>query len=343
MLGARASAGAAQTGMKMSNASQDIPIIDIGSLWASPGLSDVAALARQVDAACRSIGFFYVVNHAVPPAIVTETFAANLWFHAKPFEEKMLLKLNKWHRGYQAIGGSTLVSSQRFAAARHANQLESFFMRHEVDPDDPAYMSEPLQGPNQWPGDPWFRRVVEAYDHALKDLGMKLLQVFSTAVGEQPGYFDRRFAPPSTALRLIHYPPAPQRRPEDLYGIHPHTDYGFLTILAQDDVGGLEIQRRDGQWVAVPAIPGTFIINIGDALARWTNDQFNSTPHRVINPSTERPRYSIGYFFDPSLGTEVRCLPSFVGGSAPARYDAIRYGDYFSMRLDANYADRIGV
>lgn len=323
--------------------SREIPVIDIGCLWNSRTKADLSDLANQVDAACRSAGFFYIVNHRVPALVIADAFEANRKFHAMPLEEKSKLKLNKWHRGYQGLAESKLVSSARFAPAQHPNQLESFFVRHEVDPSDPAFMVEPLQGPNQWPDDPWFQRVVKAYDECVKDVGLRLLEVFSIAVGEEADYFTRRFSPPSTALRLIHYPPAPQHRPDDLYGIHPHTDYGFLTILAQDDVGGLQIRGPDGRWIDASAIPGTFIVNVGDALARWTNDQFNSTPHRVINPATDRDRYSIGYFFDPSLGTEVRCLQNFVEQAAPAKYPAIRYADYFSMRLDANYPERVGV
>jgi isopenicillin N synthase-like dioxygenase len=161
-------------------------------------------------------------------------------------------------------------------------------------------------------------------------------------VGEEPGFFARCFAPPSTALKLIHYPPAPQARPEDLFGIHPHTDYGFLTILAQDDVGGLQLQRVDGTWMPAPYVPGSFILNIGDILARWTNDEFSSTPHRVINRSTTADRYSIALFFDPSLDATVECLPRFSSAARPARYDPIRYGDYYTMRLDANFPGRTG-
>jgi isopenicillin N synthase-like dioxygenase len=320
----------------MNASSYEIPVIDIGG-------TPLANLARQVDAACRSAGFFYVANHGIPAEVVEAAFEANRRFHARPLDEKSRIKLNKWHRGYQGFAGSTLVSSARFAPARHPNQMESFFLRHEVDPRDPAFMVAPLQGPNQWPDDPWFQRVVKAYDDGVRGLGFRLLEIFSAAVGQEAGFFARRFSPPATCLRLIHYPPAPEKRPEDLYGSHPHTDYGFLTILAQDDVGGLQIRRPDDTWLAAPVIPETFVVNIGDALARWTNDQFNSTPHRVINASTSRSRYSIGYFFDPSLGTEISCLPGFAGQVMPAKYPAIRYGDYFSMRLDANYADRAGV
>ncbi|MBV8187151.1 MAG: isopenicillin N synthase family oxygenase [Alphaproteobacteria bacterium] len=320
-----------------------LPIVDVGSLWRGASEGDLSRLGAQVFDACRSMGFFYIVNHGVPSELIGDAFAANRRFHALPIEEKLRIKLNRWHRGYQALGGSKLVSSARFAAARHPNQLESFFLRHEVDPADPSFMVRPLQGPNQWPGDPRFCEAVERYDRAMCDAGMRLLKVFSTAIGERPDFFARRFSPPTTALRLIHYPPAPRERPHDLYGAHPHTDYGFLTVLAQDDVGGLEVRRPDGGWMAVPFVADSFIVNIGDTLARWTNDGFNSTPHRVVNASPDRDRYSIGYFFDPSLDTEISTLPRFREGAASEKYASVRYADYFNGRLDANYQDRVGV
>ncbi len=252
------------------------------------------------------------------------------------------MKQNRWHRGYQAFAASKLVSQARFDAARLPNQLESFFMRHEVAPTHPDFQRKPLQGPNQWPDDPWFVDVVRRYNAATTAVGLALLPAFAIAVGEAPDFFAPLFAPPATALRLIHYPPAPPDRPEDLFGISPHTDYGFLTILAQDDVGGLQIQAVDGDWIDAPYRPDCLILNIGDILARWTNGRFNSTPHRVINRSGERSRYSLGMFFDPNLDTVVAPLRRFAGSGA-AGPPPIRYGDYFAMRLDANYPDRVGV
>lgn len=319
-----------------------IPIIDVTDMIEHPSPANHERVAREIRAACTTIGFFYLSGHGIPKDLVDEAFEANRRFHAKPMEEKLAIKQNRWHRGYQAFASSTLKSSARFAAARHPNQLESFFLRHEVPSDHPDYERKPLQGPNQWPDDPWFVDVVRRYDAATRDLGLKLLPAFSVAVGEAPDFFTRLFNSPSTALRLIHYPPAPPVRPEDIFGIHPHTDYGFLTILAQDDVGGLQIQNLDGSWIDAPYIPGTFILNIGDILARWTNDHFNSTPHRVVNLLGNRDRYSIGMFFDPDLDATVETLGQFAD-LQPGKYEPIRYGDYFTLRLDTNYPDRVGV
>ena len=320
-----------------------IPIIDIGELESDPGGHAIQRIATQIGSACRGIGFFYIVNHAVPDELLAEAFEANRRVHRLPAHEKDRIRLNRWHRGYETFASSQLTSSARFAPAQRPNQLESFFLRHELPASDPRFERAPLCGPNQWPPDPSFRDVVTRYDTAVRELASRLLAPFSVAVGEEAGFFARFFAPPSTALKLIHYPPAPAARPEDLFGIHPHTDYGFLTILAQDDVGGLELQRVDGTWVPAPYVPGSFILNIGDVFARWTNDEFTSTPHRVINRSASADRYSMALFFDPNLDAAIECLAHLSSAARPARYAPIRYGEYYSMRLDANFPARAGV
>ena len=321
----------------------EIPTIDIGGLFSDRPTAAAEAIAAEVRAACLGTGFFYLAGHGVPEDLIAEVFQANRAFHARPLEEKLEIKLNNWHRGYEPFATSTLVSSARFSPAQSANQLESFFLRHEVSPADPGYQVKELMGPNQWPDDPVFQDAVARYDAAVRELGLRLLPVFSIAAGERPDFFESYFDPPSTALRMIHYPPAPPAGPDDLFGIHPHTDYGFFTILAQDDVGGLEIQRVDGSWIETPYIPGSFVLNIGDILARWTNAVFNSSPHRVINKSRHRDRYSVGMFFDPNIEAVIRCLDGFADATTPAKFEPIRYGDYFGLRLDSNFPDRVGV
>ncbi|MCC7272707.1 MAG: isopenicillin N synthase family oxygenase [Alphaproteobacteria bacterium] len=314
------------------------PIVDLGRRDDRAPLAAQGAIAAAIRRACDASGFFYVTGHGVPEAWIADAFAANRRFHALPAAAKSALAMNRWHRGYMGFGTAKLTSSARFAPARRPNQMESFFVRHEVAPDDPGRRAgAPLQGPNQWPDDPWFRTAVTRYDAAMRRLGASLLPALSIAAGEAPDYLAARFDPPSTALRLNHYPPAPADRPDDLFGSHPHTDYGFLTILAQDAIGGLEVRMPDGGWRPAPHLPGTFILNIGDAFARWTNDAFNSTPHRVVNASSERDRYSIAYFFDPALETVIECLPRF-RSDRPAAYAPVRFVDYFTARLDANYA-----
>ncbi len=313
----------------------DIPVIDLAAYLANaPGARD--EVAAQIREACLGTGFFHITGHGIAAETLAAAFAAHRRFHSRPLKEKLALKLNRWHRGYEPFATSQLKSSARFAPAKHPNQLESFFLRHEAIEGDTA---RELAGPNQWPKDAAFREAIGTYDDAVRALGLALLPAMAVAVGEAADFFRRFFDPPSTALRLIHYPAAPAERPDDMLGIQPHTDYGFLTILAQDEVDGLEIRRVDGSWIAAPRVPGAFIVNIGDALARWTNDVFNSTPHRVCADPSGRERFSIAMFFDPDVDSEIRCLDAFAQ-DGPARHPPVRYGSYFQMRLDANFPER---
>lgn len=318
----------------------DIPVIDLGGVHAGGDGEALMAVGRQIAAACRDTGFFYIAGHGVPNGIVDDVFEANRTFHARPDAEKLPLKLNSWHRGYQPMASTRLNLSARFAPAPKPNQLESFIVRDAVPESDPRFKKAPFVGPNQWPDVPEFRPRVEAYHAALRSLAIRMLPAFSCAVGNAPDFFDRYFDPPSTTLRLVHYPPTPADAPPDHIGIYPHTDYGFFTVLAQDDVGGLEIQRVDGRWIEAPPVPGTFVVNIGDAMARWTNDVFNSSPHRVINKSASRDRYSVALFFDPNYSSMIECLDGFASWSDDVRHPPVRFIDYYRERMDTNHPDR---
>lgn len=313
----------------------EIPVIDIADIGTST--TALNTVAEKIRTACTGTGFFYVANHGVPKELIKEIFELNREFHARPLDEKMKVRRNNWHRGYTPLASSTLKSSERFAAAKRPNLLEAFNIRHDVSPNDPTYKNADLQGPNEWPDDAKFRAGVERYIAAIADLGMRLLEPVGLAAGRNKDYFKPFFGKPTTNLRLLHYPPQPPMRPEDQFGISPHTDYGFLTILAQDSIGGLQVRRIDDTWIDAACIPDTFIINLGDTLARWTNEHFNSTPHRVISPSESRDRYSVAMFFDPALDTMVEVLPEFVKAGQRPKHEPIRYGDYFSMRLNANH------
>jgi isopenicillin N synthase-like dioxygenase len=323
------------------NPEGQIPVIDIGGLFSHDREAAARTIARAIAAAARDTGFFYIANHGVPAELIAGIFEANRSFHAQPLEAKLPLKLNAWHRGYQPMGSTRLTSSARFAPASSANQLESFIVRDEIPENDPDFRAKPFVGPNQWPNDPVFRAAVEAYYAALRALAGALLPVFAIAVGEDRDFFSGSFDPAATTLRLVHYPPTPKGRPPDHIGIHPHTDYGFFTILAQDDVGGLAIRRVDDSWVEAPFIEGAFVVNIGDALARWTNEAFNSSPHRVINKSTTRDRYSVALFFDPNHDAAIRCIDGFTGDPGGVKHQPIRFGDYYRERMDTNHPDRV--
>jgi isopenicillin N synthase-like dioxygenase len=312
-----------------------LPVIDLA------GLRDPAAdatIARALDDAFRTVGFCYFINTGIDPALVDAVFAGSQRFHARPPEAKLAIRMNAFHRGYMAPNTS-LIETSSVARVTRPNYSESFMLMHEVPPYDPRF-GTPLNGPNQWPADlPGFREAVLAYDAALRRFCLRLLAPIALALDLPSDALLPYFRQPTTFLRLLHYPPQPADAPEDAFGAAPHTDYGFITILAQDDTGGLQVRPRDGDWIPAPPIPGSFVVNVADMLARWTNDRWQSTPHRVKNLSGG-DRYSCPYFFDMDLDCMVGCLDTCHDAGNPPRHRPIRYGDYLLERLDRNYTYR---
>jgi isopenicillin N synthase-like dioxygenase len=308
----------------------EIPVIDI-----EPHLKGDANSKRRVADSVRQgaedTGFLYIRNHGVDQKIIDSAFEASKAFFALPMEEKLKIKVNPFHRGYLPMKAST------YSQEVKPNLNESFVAGLDLGPEDPDVKAgTPMHGPNQWPeGQPQIRVAFERYHTALNDLGHDLLRVFGEALGLGETFFAPHFRKPMPFMRAIHYPPQEPTRAENEFGIAPHTDYGFLTILAQDDVGGLQVKRRDGGWIDAPYIPGTFVVNIADMLMRWTNDRWVSTPHRVIN-TTGRERYSIAYFFDPTYHTLVETIAG-QNAAEPSKYDPITWGDYLKMRFDKTY------
>ena len=313
----------------------ELPLVDVAAGFA--GQPDHRRVGAALVAALENTGFAYVVGHGVAPALIDSAFAASRAFHALPVEAKLAIRQNAAHRGYMPLSTSTIVTST-VAKVTKPNQSESFMMMHELAPDDPDLLAgKPLQGPNQWPvALPAFKATVLAYDAALRAVSARLVQCIAAGLGLDPGHFDADFRRPTTFVRMLHYPPHPADAPSDLFGSAPHTDYGFLTLVAQDDTGGLEVKRREGGWISAKPVDGAFVTNASDILMRWTNSRLVSTPHRVIN-RTPRDRYSIAYFYDPSMDAIVAPLPG-----STAQFPAVRYGGYLMERLDKNYAYRQG-
>jgi isopenicillin N synthase-like dioxygenase len=304
-----------------------LPIIDFA-------VASEATLARQLDEAFSQIGFCYFKGIGVDPAVVDGVFDASRRFHAQPRVAKEAIAMNRFHRGYMAPR-SSLIETSSVARVTRPNDSESFMLMHEVAPDDPRH-GRPLDGPNLWPDLADFRAPVEAYERAMHGFCLRLLPALALALGLPGDWFAPHFRQPTTFLRLLHYPPQAPDAPDDAFGSAPHTDYGFITILAQDRQGGLEVRRRDGTWLAAPPIAGTWVVNVADMLSRWTNGRWQSTPHRVKNLSGG-DRYSCPYFFDMSMDSIVEVLPTCHGADSLPRFKPVRYGDYLIERLDRNY------
>ncbi len=316
----------------VTNMSESIPVIDIGPFRNGTDKDVVVAAVRR---AATDTGFLYISGHGVPQDLIDRAFEVSKAFFALPDAVKQTIKINGSHRGYIGINNATYSDKVR------PNFNETFLMGFDLGADDPdAKAGVAMHGPNQWPaGQEHFRATVEAYHARLLELGHLMLRIFGSALELHEDFFLPHFSKPMPFVRLLHYPPQPPTRADNEFGIAPHTDYGFLTILAQDDVGGLQVKRRDGGWIDAPYIPGTFVVNIADMLMQWTNDAWVSTPHRVIN-TTGRERYSIPFFFDPTYHTVVECIESCQSAQHPARYAPITWGDYLKRRFDETYAYR---
>ncbi len=307
-----------------------LPIVDL----ASSGESDEASLTRiaaEIGSACRDVGFFYVVNHGVEAKLVREAFAQSHRLFALPSADKRKLAIEKigGNRGYSGLLHEAL------DPARGPDMKEAFNVGLDLAPDDPELMAgKPFRSLNAWPILPGFRDTALAYFDACAALGARLHRAFANDLGLKSDFFGDKFDRPMATLRLLHYP-APPRGSDPEIGAGEHTDYGNLTLLATDDVGGLEVRTRAGEWIEAPVLPGAFIVNIGDCLMRWTNDVYVSTPHRVVNRSAKE-RYSIAFFYDPNPDAMVETIPSCVRQGESVRYPPILAADYMKMRLDAS-------
>src|SRR5262247_301328 len=311
-----------------------IPVIDLGPhLSGVPGALE--ATAAQLRGALETIGFFIIIHHDVPQDLIARTFAEARRFHAQPLDDKMALRMNEHNNGYMAMGQYAVWTSEVNANDK-PDLNEAFFVKRERRPDDPLLRSgRRFVGPNQWPDRlPGFRETVLEYTEAVDALGRRLLPVCAVALDLAPDAFDQAFADSQFSFRLSHYPPVPAEANQ--FGIAPHTDANFMTFLAQSDIPGLQVRMPDSDWLDVPYLPGSFAVNSGDMMQRWTNHRFKSTPHRAL-PPVGRPRYAIPYFFGPHLDTEIACLPTCQGPGNPARYPPTTYAAYLAWWYDANY------
>jgi isopenicillin N synthase-like dioxygenase len=297
-----------------------IPVIDGGALRSNDP-RDLAALSAAIGDAARRVGFFTLVNHGISQALLDEVFAAAATFFALPQAEKDAITLEKSdaYRGYARIG------FEKLDPARPGDVKESFNVGREQT------------APNQWPELPGFRATLQRYYDELQALIIALHRPIALDLGADEHYFDARFDRALGVLRLLRYPEHPARADPDLFGAAPHTDYGNLTLLAQDGTPGLEVRDRDGAWIDVEPTPGAFVCNIGDALMRWSNDVYISTPHRVVNRAG-RERYSVAFFGDPNADALLACLPSCSWPENPPRYDPpITYAQLLQAKYEATY------
>jgi isopenicillin N synthase-like dioxygenase len=316
--------------MAGSGGSSALPVIDVAPLAGGAVRAAGAVAATQIGQACREHGFFYVTGHGVPTGLLGELAAASAEFFALPVAGKMEIAMERggraW-RGYFPVGGE--LTSGR------PDLKEGLYFGAELPDDDPRVRAGlPLHGRNLFPRQvPRMRPLVLSYLDALTSLGQVVLRGVALSLGLDAGYFATGYtADPTILFRIFHYPPSPPGG--DGWGVGEHTDYGLLTLLAQDDSGGLQVATPGG-WTDAPPIRGTFVCNIGDMLDRLTGGWYRSTPHRVRNTSGHG-RLSFPFFLDPGFAAEVPPLP----GRAAAGDDGRRRWDGQDLRaFTGTYGD----
>ncbi|MBB4223907.1 isopenicillin N synthase family dioxygenase [Variovorax guangxiensis] len=316
-----------------------LPLIDVSALVAGTGGRD--AVAAQIGAACRAHGFFYVTGHGVDPALVKRLEELSHRFFELPEETKMRWRMalggRAW-RGYFPLGGE--LTSGR------PDWKEGLYLGTELPATHPLVQAKtPVHGPNLFPEVPGFRETILDYMAAVTQLGHRLMEGIALSLGLEAGYFAKRYtADPLILFRLFNYPSQPVPEGLDVqWGVGEHTDYGLLTILHQDHIGGLAVHTPGG-WIDAPPVAGSFVCNIGDMLDRMTGGLYKSTPHRVKRNTSGHDRLSFPLFFDPNFEARVQRIEGLAGAEArddsAERWDRAnvhafsgRYGDYLLAKV----------
>ena len=290
----------------------EIPVLDVGPLITGERQDECIEALR---AACSEVGFFYIRNHQVSISLISDLKSAASKFFCTSTDEKMALAITPQIQGYLPLGYRSY-EGEEIAGTSHQ---EGFWIGHER----PTSAEYPLDGPNQWPEQhPSLKVTMLRYFAEIECLADVLLRGFSMALGLEGDHLLQYFKKPLSRLKVNHYPP--QRSPvrEDNLGVVPHADSGGFTILWQDEIGGLEVQNKNGEWVGAPPVADTFVINIGNIMETWSNGLFSSTPHRVINCG-DNDRYSIPLFVNPSADVTIAPL---IGDTEAI--EAFHYGTY---------------
>jgi isopenicillin N synthase-like dioxygenase len=313
-----------------------IPIIDLQDalLLGAPRSAEVA---RQMREAATASGFFYVRHHGVDADQVAAQFALAKELMDLPLatRERLAMQNSPSMRGFELMGAQTLDQDAR------PDLKESFYCGMAYADDHP-YVRAGYQtyGHNQWPAEvPGAPAQCEAYIQAMLGLSRRLMQLMALSLNLPETWFDETSDSPMVTLRMIRYPAHPEGADERTFGAGAHTDWGAITILAQDGHGGLEVQTPEGDWVPATPIPGCFVVNLGDMIPRWTNGLYHSNPHRVRNVhSGGAPRYSIPFFYEPDYLARIEAVPGTVPEGETPRYAPCTAGEHLVEMYRRSYA-----
>ena len=312
---------------------QDFPVIDI-STFNESRLTVKKVLAQRVDEVCRQTGFLAIVGHGVPKTIIAAAQSTAKSFFDLSLDNKLKVKMPYlgYPYGYAPFQAEALAGS--LGDETPPDLKESFSIGPPGRSQDKSESADRdfRLAPNLWPSEPVdLRAAWSTYYRAMSELAARIMQIFAFALDLPEDFFEDEFDRHPSAMRAINYPPQLMPATPGQLRAGAHTDYGSMTILlAEPDPGGLEIFTPDGEWLAVPSVPRAFIVNIGDLLARWTNDRWVSTLHRVVCPPPDegdpQRRQSIAFFHQPNWDAEIRCLPTCLAPGEKAKYPPVESG-----------------
>jgi isopenicillin N synthase-like dioxygenase len=318
-----------------------LPVIDVSAFATGSSYCSVEAVTagQAMDDTCRELGFLLITGHGMRPETKAAMLAAAKAFFDEPAAAKEAISIGRspCHRGYVGMGAETLDDANTMAG----DLKETLDTGNEDGPDHPEVLAgTPLHGPNQFPDTPGFRAAWEAYRTEAVEAALRVQRGLAVGLGLPPEFFETLGGDTLYNLRMIHYPPAERCTPgADQLGCGAHTDYGTITVLADDGVGGLQVRTRDGSWIDVE-IPGDMlVVNLGDLMAIWTNDRWVSNPHRVVNPPG-RDRYSIPLFVTPPFHTRIEALPTCVPEGTAPHHGPLVAGPYLLSRFDGTHSYR---
>jgi isopenicillin N synthase-like dioxygenase len=313
----------------------DIPLIDLSDALASGGARSVQ-VAQQLRAAAMATGFFYIQHHGVSADLERQQFELTRELLGLPLATRQALSArnSKTMRGFTALGAQTLDESAQ------PDLNECFYCGMAYPPDHPYVLAGyQTYGGNQWPSAlPHAGAQCETYIQALLALSRRLMQLLALSLALPEAYFDATSQSPMVTLRMLRYPPHPPNADARTFGAGAHTDWGALTLLAQDAHGGLEVALPDGSWQATPPLPGTFIVNLGDMMPRWTNGLYRSSLHRVRNTlSGGAARYSIPFFYEPDYMARIEAVPGTLAAGDEPLFEPCTAGEHLKQMYQKTY------
>ncbi len=319
----------------------EIPSLDLGPYLAGePGALE--SLASRLAKIQEEIGFYYITNHGIPATLIKQANEQLKRLFALPMDEKMKLKTNANSVGF-IPPKSTLYVTSNVNKNTKPDLNECLITVKERPADHPSVVAKRrFHGPNEWPSEsvlPGYRAKMLEYYAAMEDLGAKMLPVYARALDMPADYFTPLFKDPQWTTRNQYYP-ATEHREDNQFGISPHRDHGFLTLLPLAEEPGLQILAPGHGWLDAKVQDNGIIVNTGEFMHRWSNGRFIATPHRVIPP--KRDRYSIAFFFNPTWDTEAVPLPTCVSPDNPAKFEPMNILEYICWYVDRNYAKSAG-